>query len=102
MRTFQHQMALRVDYLPFLLGIATPQQENQTISLVTKLSNHAIRERLPTPALMRGGFSLLHRQDAVEQENPLFSPRSQAAMAQGGKFWLSIANVSVNFLEYVE
>ena len=50
-----------------LLGIGTPEQEDDMVALVVDGADDGVGEFLPALPLMRGGAGLFHRQHAVEQ-----------------------------------
>lgn len=67
MWSFEDQMAITVDVLPLLFGIAAPEQKNDTITFAVYRLNHSVGKRLPTFSLMRASLPLNNGEHTVEQ-----------------------------------
>lgn len=52
----QNQMSVSIDYRAFFLGIASPEQKNQSIPPLRKQFHNGICKQLPSFVLMRARF----------------------------------------------
>ncbi|PAV66679.1 hypothetical protein WR25_01824 [Diploscapter pachys] len=99
-RRSQHQMPPAVrhvgDERRLLLRMRAPQQEHDRLRLGRNRADHRIGERLPPPAGMRRGASVLDGQHAVEQQHARPRPALQMPVARRGN-----AQIVVQFLEDV-
>lgn len=59
-----------VDGAAFLLGVGSPQHEDNPVQVLVEPGHHHIGELLPASLLVGGGLVSSHREDGVEQEHP--------------------------------
>lgn len=53
----------------FLLGVGSPQHEDNPLQVLVEPGHHHVRELLPAPLLVGGGLVSSHGEDGVEQEH---------------------------------
>lgn len=67
MRRGENEMALAINNLTFLFGIATPEQKDQMLSPLIEVINNFIGKLLPALAFVGGSFMLFDCEDAVQE-----------------------------------
>lgn len=82
MHRLQDVVAFPVDGAAFLLGIGSPQHEDQPMQVLVEPGHHDVRELLPASLLVGGGLVSPHREHSVEQQHSLLGPASQITMTR--------------------
>ena len=80
MRTLEHEMLTAVDHPSFLLRIAAPEHEDQTLSPIRQSLDGCIGEGLPALALMRTCLASLDGESGIEKKHALIGPSRQVAI----------------------
>ena len=80
MNACKHQMALAVDNLALVLGLAPPEDEDEILALAVQCRDHGVGKGLPPLALMRSGTTILDRQTGIQQQHALSRPAFQIAV----------------------
>ena len=104
MRRSEHLVPLAVDDLPFLLCVATPEQEHEMLALGTERADDRIGKALPATALMGSRLAAFDRQHAVEQKDALLRPGFQISTSSRRQrrrppgFWQDIGRLPLCIL----
>lgn len=72
-----------VDQLGFADGIASPEEEHDTLTILRESLDGRIGELLPPLVLMRAGLVRPHGEGGVEQQHPLVGPTAEVARGGG-------------------
>mmetsp|Transcript_69253 Transcript_69253/g.129295 ORF Transcript_69253/g.129295 Transcript_69253/m.129295 type:complete len:246 (+) Transcript_69253:50-787(+) len=76
----QDSVPALIHQFSLLLGLTTPEEEDDALPLRAQASYRVIREPLPAKCLVGQWPRLLNCQQRVEQEHALLGPRSEIAM----------------------
>ena len=75
----ENVVARRVDDLSFLLGVASPEEKDDSFAARRELGDDAVREAFPTLARVRGWGAWGHCQNGIQEEHSLLGPGSEVA-----------------------
>ena len=88
MASSEHCVTTLVDQVALAIGLSSPEQENDTVLLVTGGTDGCIRQPFPTRVFVTLGLTLHHCQHGVQQQNSALGPRNQISMAGGQRVGL--------------
>ena len=78
---------LSIDELTFLLGMTSPEQEDDAAALGIQGGDNPIGELLPTKLGVRVRHTGLNSQNRIQQQDALGRPAHQIAMRRDLKAW---------------
>ena len=78
----EHQVLVAVNECPLLLGIGSPKDEDEVLTLFGQATYGSIGKLLPPLTLVGTCLMGLHREGSIEQQHPLACPTGEITMGR--------------------